>query len=291
MQVESAAERPLEAAFARTAPGWRRLRRDPSFLLPALGIVLIASIAIAPGLWGAGDPFQCTLDRSLLSPSLDHPFGFDLQGCDYYTRVLHGARSSLAVAVLVVLFISVIALVVGSVIGLKRGLLDTLVGQLGDVLLSMPLILAAAFVLTLVEGRGVGHVVLALVVLGWPPMTLLVRAQVRTIRQAEFVSAARVLGAGGVRLLTKHILPNSMWALVVFATTYTAVAVTAEAILTFLGVGLDLPAISWGLMLAQARFRSVQNPHLLIPALFLSFTVACFVLMGEAIRRAFDPEH
>lgn len=276
--------------FTRHAPGWRRLRRDPSFLLPAIGIVLLASIAIAPELWGAGDPFDCSLDRSLQKPSVRHPFGFDLQGCDYYTRVLHGARSSLSVAVLVVAFISVISVVIGSLVGFKRGFLDSIVGQLGDVLLSMPLILAAAFVLTMFEGRGVPHVVFALVVLGWPPMTLLVRAQVRAIRKAEFVSAAFVLGADRFRLLTKHILPNALWTLVVFATTYTAVAVTAEALLTFLGVGLDLPAISWGLMLAQARFRSIDNPHLLIPAVFLSLTVACFVLAGEAIRRAFDPE-
>lgn len=289
MQAEVTAERTIDG-FVQHAPGWRRLRRDPSFLAPALIIVLLGTIAIAPEMWGAGDPFDCTLDRSLIRPSLGHPFGFDLQGCDYYTRVLHGARSSLTVAVLVVVLISVISVVIGSLIGFKRGVLDALVGQLGDVLLAMPLILAAAFVLTLFEGRGVAHVVFALVVLGWPPMTLLVRAQVRTIRQAEFVTAARVLGAARLRLLTKHILPNAMWALVVFATTYTAVAVTAEALLTFLGVGLDLPAISWGLMLAQARFRSIENPHLLIPALFLSLTVACFVLVGEAIRRAFDPE-
>ena len=289
MQAEALAERSTDT-LATHAPGWRRLRRDPSFLIPALGIVLLTTIAIAPELWGAGDPFDCSLDRSLVRPSWGHPFGFDLQGCDYYTRVLHGARSSLAVAALVVAFISVISVIIGSLIGFKRGILDSIVGQFGDVLLSMPLILAAAFVLTLFEGRGVAHVVFALVVLGWPPMTLLVRAQVRSIRQAEFVSAAFVLGANRFRLLTKHILPNALWVLVVFATTYTAVAVTAEALLTFLGVGLDLPAISWGLMLAQARFRSIASPHLLIPAVFLSLTVACFVLVGEAIRRAFDPE-
>lgn len=288
--MQQAAERALDVRSTPRGPGWRRLRRDPSFLVAAGIIVALASIAVAPGLWGAGDPFDCSLDRSLMDPSRGHPFGFDLQGCDYYTRVLHGARSSLSVAVLVVAFISIIAVVVGSIVGMRRGLLDNVVGQLGDVLLSMPLILAAAFLLSLVEGRGVWHVVFALVALGWPPMTLLVRAQVRTIRQAEFVSAARALGAGRVRLLGKHILPNSIWALTIFATTYTAVAVTAEAILTFLGVGLDLPAISWGLMLAQARFRTIDNPHLLIPALFLSLTVACFVLLGEAIRRAFDPE-
>lgn len=289
MQAEALAEQSTENP-TRHAPGWHRLRRDPSFLLPMVGILLLTAIALSPELWGAGDPFDCTLDRSLQAPRWGHPFGFDLQGCDYYTRVLHGARSSLAVAALVVAFVSVISVIVGSLIGLKRGILDSIVGQLGDVLLSMPLILAAAFVLTLFEGRGVGHVVFALVALGWPPMTLLVRAQVRSIRKAEFVSAALVLGAARFRLLTKHILPNALWALVVFATTYTAVAVTAEALLTFLGVGLDLPAISWGLMLAQARFRSIDNPHLLIPALFLSLTVACFVLVGEAIRRAFDPE-
>jgi oligopeptide transport system permease protein len=267
-----------------------RLLRDFTFTIPLVVIVLLVSIAISPDLWGAGDPFDCTLERSLRPPSASHPFGFDLQGCDYYTRVLHGTRSSLTVGVLVVAMTTLIGVTIGSAVGLLRGPLDWIMGLLSDVVLSVPLILAAALVLTFVEGRGIVQVVLALVVLGWPPMTRLVRAQVRTINEATYVTAARSLGAGKMRLLARHILPNAMGPLVVFAASYTAIAVTAEAILTFLGTGLQLPAVSWGLMLSQARFRSLQYPHLLIPGLFLTVTVACFVLIGEALRRALEPE-
>ncbi|HJR46436.1 MAG TPA: ABC transporter permease [Actinomycetota bacterium] len=268
----------------------RRLVRSPAFLAPVALIFVLAAMAVSPELFGAGDPFDCSLSRSLDGPRSGHPFGFDLQGCDYYTRVLNGARSSLAVAVLVVVLTGLIGIVVGSLSAMRGGWVDAAVNQLTDVLLSVPLLLAAAFVMTLVGDRGVLEVVVGLTVLSWPPMTRLVRAEVRSLHSREYVDAARALGAGKMRLLRRHILPNAIWPILAFAAGFTAIAVAAEAILTFLGAGLELPAISWGLMLAQARFRSVAAPHLLIPALFLSATVAAFVFLSEACRRVFEAD-
>lgn len=280
----------FEAGLEERAGAGRRLLRSPAFLAPLLVIVVLAVMAAAPRAFGAGDPFDCSLSRSLEPPRGGHPFGFDLQGCDYYTRVLHGARSSLSVAVSVVALTGIIGMAVGSLIAMRGGWLDAAVNQLSDVLLSVPLLLAAAFVMSLIGDRGVLEVVAGLTILSWPPMTKLVRAEVRSLRTREYVDAARALGAGRFRLLRRHILPNAMWPIVAFAAGYTAIAVAAEAILTFLGAGLELPAISWGLMLSQARFRIVASPHLLIPALFLSATVAAFVFLGEACRRIFDVE-
>ena len=290
MDRDTVLERDVEIEPGLEAPAGagRRLLRSPAVLAPLLVILVLAMMAVAPQVFGAGDPFDCNLSRSLDPPRFGNPFGFDLQGCDYYTRVLHGARSSLAVAFLVVLATGMVGLVVGSAIAMRGGWPDAVVNQLTDVLLSVPLLLAAAFVMTLIGDRGVLEVVLGLTVLSWPPMTRLVRAEVRALRTREYVDAARALGAGRMRILGRHILPNAIWPILTFAAGFTAIAVAAEAILTFLGAGLELPAISWGLMLAQARFRGIQAPHLLIPALFLSATVAAFVFLGEGCRRVLE---
>lgn len=264
--------------------GPRRLRH-PGVLVPAGIILVLFLVAVSPPLWGAGDPFECSLDRSLLAPRAGHPFGFDLQGCDYYTRVLYGARSSLTVAVLVVSLTGFIGVILGSIVGLRGGWLDAVVGHIADVVLAVPLILAAALVLTFFEDRGELQVVFGLVVLSWPTMTRQVRGEVRRLRSHAYVESARALGANDLRILRSHILPNAMWPLLVYAAGFTALAIAAEAILSFLGIGLALPAISWGLMLAQVRYRVLDHPHLLIPALFLSLTVAAFVFLAEALRR------
>lgn len=267
-----------------------RLLRDVPFLISLGVIILLTLIALAPGIFGAGDPYDCSLDRSLQRPSLAHPFGFDFQGCDYYTMVLLGARSSLAVGAVVVLGTALVGLTLGSLAGLKQGWLDALIGRMGDAMLAVPLILGGSLILSFIETRSLVHVMWVLVILGWPPMARLVRAQVMRTKTEPYVEAARALGAADGRVLRRHILPNIMWPIVVFAASYVAVAITAEALLSFLGVGLRLPAISWGLMLAEARFRIFQSPHLLIPAVFLSATVTAFVFLGEAMRRLLDPQ-
>ncbi|HEX2239631.1 MAG TPA: ABC transporter permease [Actinomycetota bacterium] len=277
----------MEGAEARPRGA---LLRDVPFLISVGIIALLALVALAPGLFGAGDPFDCSLDRSLERPSLRHPFGFDFQGCDYYTLVLYGARSSLAVGAVVVAGTALLGVLVGSIAGLKQGIFDAIVGRLGDAVLAVPLILGGSLILTFIEGRSTLHVIWVLVVLGWPPMARLVRSHVRRARTETYVEAARALGAGDGRLLRVHLLPNVLWPVVIFGASYVAVAVTAEALLSFLGVGLELPAISWGLMLSEARFRMLQSPHLLIPAAFLSATVTAFVFLGEALRRNLDPQ-
>jgi ABC-type dipeptide/oligopeptide/nickel transport system permease subunit len=258
-------------------------------LIPVAILFFLTLVAAFPQAVGAGDLYDCDLSRSLRRPSLGHPFGFDLQGCDYYTRTLYAGRASLVVGALVVLLTGVVGLVVGSLAGYFEGAFDSVVGRLGDAFMAMPLVLTGAIVLMFMEERGITQVAAVLVLLGWAPMVRLVRAQVLRTKQETFVQSARALGARDMRILCKHIIPNAIWPILVYATAYIAVAITAEAILSFFGVGLQLPAVSWGLQLSQIRLRALDNPHLLMPALFLSVTVASFVWMGEALRDASDP--
>jgi oligopeptide transport system permease protein len=268
----------------------RRVWRDPRFVVPALILLFLALVATFPQLVGAGDPYACDLARSLDGPSLANPFGFDLQGCDYYTRTLYAGRASLLVGLFVVLVSGVVGLFLGSLVGFYEGPLDAIVGRLGDAFIAMPLVLTGAIVLMFVEDRGILQVTLVLALLAWAPMVRLVRAQVLQTKQQVYVEAARALGARDARILRKHVIPNALWPIVIYASAYVAVAITAEAILSFFGVGLSLPAISWGVQLNQVRERILLAPHLLAPAIFLSITVAAFVFIGEALRSASDPD-
>jgi ABC-type dipeptide/oligopeptide/nickel transport system permease subunit len=139
--------------------------------------------------------------------------------------------------------------------------------------------------------RGFGIVVFVLVILGWPTMLRLARSSVLSVKESDYVEAARALGASDVRIMARHILPNAIAPVIVYATITVGVVISAEAALSFLGVGLALPAISWGLMISQAQVRILSSPHLLLfPGLFLSVAVFSFILMGDALRDALDPK-
>ena len=268
---------------------WRHLRTDPQFLLPMLVIVLLAAIAIAPEQFGAGERFDCSLDHSLEGPSAAHPFGYDIQGCDYYTQTLLGARSSLVIGFTVVAVAVPLGLLLGSLMGYFEGWLDAAIGRLADIFFAVPLVFGGAVALTIAPGQSVLQVALVLVVFAWPPMVRLVRSSVLVTKRETYVEAARALGASDLRILRRHVIPNALGPVLVYASVYVGVAITAEAVLSFMGVGLELPAVSWGLMLSRISFYTPEAPHLLFPAVLLTVTVGAFVLLGESLRRAFNP--
>lgn len=269
---------------------WRQLRRNPLFLVPAGIVALFAVMAVAPGLFTGVDPRACDLSNSLGRPSAGHWFGFDVQGCDYYSRVIHGARVSMTVGIATVACTVVVAVVLGSLAGYYGGVVDALVARLTDIWFALPTVLGAIVILSVLGEKNLPQVTLVLVVFGWPTMTRLMRSSVLAARQMEYVAAARALGAGDGRLIFRHILPNAVAPVVVYATIKVGIIIAAEATLSFLGLGLQLPAISWGLMIAGAQNRVLTAPHLLLfPGLFLSVTVLAFILLGDALRDAFDP--
>lgn len=270
---------------------WGELRRSPLFVISALMLLTLVVMAIAPGLFTNVDPRACNLSNSLQTPSAEHWFGTDIQGCDYYARVIYGARISITVGVLVTIGSVAIAIALGLTAGFYGGWLDAVISRLVDVVFALPFLLGAIVFLNVIENRGVLQISLVLIVFSWTTMTRIMRSSVIAAKSNEYVSAARALGAGDLRIMRQHILPNSLAPVVVYATVFIGLIIAAEATLTFLGVGVQLPSISWGLQLSAAQTRILTHPHLVFfPAIFVGLTVFAFVMMGDALRDALDPK-
>ena len=184
-----------------------------------------------------------------------------------------------------------IAIALGLTAGFYGGWLDAVISRLVDVVFALPFLLGAIVFLNVIENRGVLQISLVLIVFSWTTMTRIMRSSVIAAKSNEYVSAARALGAGDLRIMRQHILPNSLAPVVVYATVFIGLIIAAEATLTFLGVGVQLPSISWGLQLSAAQTRILTHPHLVFfPAIFVGLTVFAFVMMGDALRDALDPK-
>jgi oligopeptide transport system permease protein len=270
---------------------WLELRRSPAFLVSTALILVVGLMAIAPQLLTSRDPYDCDLSAHFMGrPGPGHPFGFDILGCDYYTRVIYGARASVTIGLLAVAGSVIIAVAGGMLAGYYGSWIDAVVARITDVWFAVPTILGGIVILSALQRKGILEVTLVLTVLGWPVMLRLMRSSVLSTIQADYIDAARALGASDWRIMCRHILPNAIAPVIVYATISVGVVISAEAALTFLGVGLQAPAISWGLQLEAARDRLLQAPHLLLfPGLFLSVTILAFILMGDALRDALDP--
>ena len=270
---------------------WLELRKSPLFVVSALLIVVVLLMTFFPGLFTDTDPRDCSLARSLQTPSSEHWFGTDLQGCDYYARTIYGARASIVVGITSVSIAAVIAVTIGSLAGYYRRWVDALISRTADVFFAIPVILAGLVLLSVLPRRGTMEISLVLGTFGWPAMMRLMRSSVLSVAEADYVQAARALGANDGRIMRRHILPNAITPVIVYGTIFVGIIIAAEATLTFLGVGLQLPSVSWGLMISLAQRRLLQAPHLLLfPGLFLSVTIFAFILMGDALRDAFDPK-
>ncbi len=269
---------------------WRQLRKNPLFLIPAIVILVFCVMAVRPQLFTDLDPRDCDLAHSVERSSEGHPFGYDVQGCDYLARVVHGARVSLVVGMTTVIFASAIAILLGCLAGFYGGWWDAVIARVTDIWYAVPYLLFAIVALNFLQEKGLLQVTIVLILLFWPTMMRLMRSSVLGIKELEYVQAARALGAGNMRILLRHIVPNGIAPVIVYATITVGIVIGVEAVLSFLGVGLQLPAISWGLMISAAQARILSTPHLLLyPGLFLSILVLSFILLGDALREALDP--
>jgi peptide/nickel transport system permease protein len=235
------------------------------------------------------DPAAQMLPLRLEGPSVHHWFGLDELGRDILSRVLAGSRISLLVGLVVVGVSSTVGVIMGSLAGYFGGRVDQVVSRVMDVLLAFPgLLLAIALVAVL--GPSLGNVVLALTLIGWVGYARLVRGQVLRARELEYVVAARALGAGAWRALTRHVLPTAMPAVIVQSTLGMAGAVLSEAALSFLGLGVQPPTPSWGTMINGGRAHLLDAPHLTIfPGVFLALVVLGFTFLGDGLRDRLDP--
>jgi ABC-type dipeptide/oligopeptide/nickel transport system permease subunit len=290
---ERGGEAAEEVEAARTAGPWRQawqiLRRDRAFHIAAPILLLLAAMALVPSWLTTAEPTDCILTKSLDGPSLTNWFGRDILGCDYYTRTVYGTRVSMTVGLAVPVLSGIFAVVLGSLAGYFGGILDSVIARVTDVAIGIPAILAGIVIISFLPGPGVAQIILVLSVLSWPIMLRIMRGSVLEQKEEGYVVAARASGAGVVRILRRHVLPNAIAPVLIYATLYVGTIITAEAILSYIGVGLRLPAISWGLMLSDAAGDMQRAPHLLIPGAFLVAAVLAFLLLGEALRNALDP--
>lgn len=255
-------------------------------------LVVLAAMAIVPGLFTDVDPQRCVLLNSRKPPVYGSWFGFDIQGCDVFARTVHGARASLSVALLATIGSTLIGGTLGLIAGFNGGIVDTIISRITDVVLGLPTLLGAIVILATLGNSGGGVLRLALVLslLGWATEARLMRASVLQTRHAEYVRAARMAGASSLRIAIRHVLPNSIAPLLVLATLSLGTYVGTEATLSYLGLGLQPPVISWGTAISDAQPYLASAPHMLLfPSLVLTITVLAMVLLGEAVRRAFDP--
>jgi peptide/nickel transport system permease protein len=276
--------------FVTTRSLRNRVRRQP---LAAVGLVLL-TVFLLTGLtapWIAPySPTSIDLLHRLEGPSAAHPAGTDELGRDTLSRLLWGARLSLAVSVSVVSVSLALGITVGGLAGYLGGWIDTALTTFAmNTFLALPgILLAIAFAAFL--GPGFTNLVLALAIGGWAGYARLVRAQVMVVREREYIEAARALGASGLRIFFRHILPNIVQPILVQAAIGMAGVILAEATLSFLGLGIPAPAPSWGAMLNDARLHLFDSPHLvLFPGAAVAGAVLGFNFLGDALRDQLDP--
>ncbi|GAA5009222.1 ABC transporter permease [Kitasatospora paranensis] len=270
---------------------WRDLRRNPIFIISGLLIVFLVIVAIWPGLFTSTDPLQCDLSKAQQGPESGHPFGFDGQGCDVYSRTIYGARASITVGVCATVGAAVVGTVLGGLAGFLGGWSDSVISRVADIFFGIPILLGGLVFLSVIPSRSIWIVVAFIVVLGWPQIARIGRGAVITAKQQDYVTAARALGASNSRLMLRHILPNAVAPIIVVATIALGTYIALEATLSFLGVGLKPPTVSWGIDISSASATFRNAPHMLLyPAGALSLTVLAFIMLGDAVRDALDPK-
>ncbi|HEX3433301.1 MAG TPA: ABC transporter permease [Solirubrobacteraceae bacterium] len=300
-----------EGAIAARSPlqlFWRRLRRDRVAMVSLAFIVFLVIVAIAAPLivkiLGLSGPYVQNLNLtdefgSPLGPSGAHPFGVDQLGQDVMSRVIYGTRVSLEVGIVGTAIATVIGVSFGIVAGYYRGWVDTLLSRTVDVVLSIPILLlglgigAACAVRGCVGGAispGTSVIIFLIALVNWTYIYRIVRGLVLSLREREFVDAARALGASNARIMFREILPNLVAPVIVYATLLIPLNILLEASLSYLGVGVRPPTASWGQMLAAATpIFNTAWWYMVFPGVALLLTVLAFNLLGDGLRDALNP--
>lgn len=286
-------------ARSLTSDAWRQLRRSALFWVSVSLIFVFVLMAVFPQLFTNISPTDADLSRSRELPNADAWFGRDRQGYDIYSRCIYGARASILVGTLTTLITAIFGGFVGTVAGYSGGWSDSLISRITDVFFAIPLLLGAILFMSAFPNDPqstpyivvVMKVVIAMAILGWPSIARLLRSSVLQVKPNDYVQAARALGGTPLRIVTRHILPNSLAPVIVVATINLGAYIAIEATLSFLGVGLTPPAVSWGVDISNSIVGLRTTPHMLFfPSLFLSLTVLSFIMLGDAVRDAFDPK-
>lgn len=303
-----------EVGSAPPRSQWQLFRRR--FLhhkLAILGLVTLVVLCLAiflAGLWVPKDPNALDLATGVQAPSGEHWFGTDTNGRDYFARVIYAGQISLKIGLAVAFLSTLVGTVTGALAGFYGKWVDQLLMRVTDLFLIVPAIavLAVAVKFTQSGENPIGRwiqsgpggqprfgtdtiIIFVLAMLGWMSIARVVRGQILSVKEKEFIEAARAIGASNRRIIVRHLLPNCIGPIVVNATLAIAVAIVAESTLSFLGFGVQPPQTSWGRMLNDAKSNYSYDEHLLyFPGLFILLTVLCVNFMGDGLRDAFDPQ-
>jgi ABC-type dipeptide/oligopeptide/nickel transport system permease subunit len=282
--ADLAAARPLRKDV------WRRFKRN-KLAMVGLGLIIILVLAaIFAPLIAPYDIGQRDSGHFREGPSMKHYFGTDTVGLDVFSRVVFGARVSLKIGILATAIALVIGLLLGATAGFFGGLIDTLIMRITDIFLAIPYVVLAVAIAS-VLGRSENTVIIVLGFTGWLGICRIVRSSFLSLKQLEYVEAARALGYSKSRIMFRHILPNALQPIIVYGTIAVGSVILSEAALSFLGVGPTYPTPAWGLMVSDARGVLSVAPHMLFfPGMAIFLTVLAFVFVGDGLRDALDPK-
>lgn len=274
---------------------WRRFLRHKPAMISLAVLVLLTAASFGVSLFVAEDEAN-RIDVTLMRtpPTWTHPFGMDDVGRDIFLRALFGGQISLRIGILAALISITIGVAVGTVAGYNSGWIDNVLMRFTDALLSIPTLFILIVLTRVLSGRvGVGNIALITIVIGalsWMRVSRIVRANVLSLKEQDFVLAARALGIRSGRILIRYIVPNTLAPIVVAATLGVGRAIIFEASLSFLGLGVQPPTATWGSMLNRAQAYLVTAPWIAIfPGLLILITVLCVNFVGDGLRDAFDP--
>jgi peptide/nickel transport system permease protein len=277
---------------------WYRLRRNRLALGALTWLLIVSFAAVTADLWVPplfGNPYsidtQTAMQQRLLTSSVQHPMGTDEFGRDMFSRIIYGARISLTVGIVSVAISVIIGLALGALSGYYGGWSDTVIMRVTDIFLAFPYILFAILVLAILPPiyRGIWPVIIVIGLLGWTSFARVFRSSIFSVKENEYVDAARAVGANDWRIMSRHIMPNAIAPIVVYATISVGGAILTESALSFLGLGIQPPIPSWGAMIDAGKNFLTTNPGLVFwPGFAIVSTVMAFTLLGDGFRDALD---
>ena len=278
-----------------TPPGgvaefWRRFRRNRLALLGMCMALAVVLVALFAPLLAPHNPLTQNLSDTLKGPTASHPFGTDQNGRDQLSRVIYGSRIAIEVGMASIFLALAIGIIMGSVAGYLGRAWDSVIMRVADVFFAFPLLIGAVLIIV-VLGRGVSSVIIALATFTWATSARLLRSSILSVRENEYIEAARSLGASKWRIVTRHVLPNSLAPVIVYGAVSVGVAIVAEVSLAYLGAGPNSNTPDWGNMIAAGQsFLGYKDYMWFFPSMAVVFTVLGFVFMGDGIRDALDPK-
>lgn len=284
-----------EAQVTRRSNLWvdafhRLLRNKLAVIGLAMVIFLVFLTLFGPYLPGLKERDVPDFANKQVPPNREFLLGTDLAGRDMLTRLIWGARVSITVGLFTQVIIVVIGVTIGALAGYYGGTTDNLLMRFVDIIYAFPTLLFVILIMT-VRGRGLLNIFIAIGLVGWVTLARLVRAQLLSLREKEFIKAARVSGTGGFGLITRHLLPNALTPIIVAVTFGIPTAIFTEATLSFFGVGISPPTPSWGQMVGEYQVYLQSSPHMaILPAACIAFTMLAFTFLGDGLRDALDPK-